>query len=125
MAKHLRETLTAITVNNYSSVSGMNNRNGDNRSCFRSEVVLAGRDGAVTSLHRSLESLDNFRRNLHAFLSSPFKSQGDEVEQEVPSRSLRTVYSTVSCTAIAYNFAALAAKIVSSAWRLPVRSSFP
>lgn len=52
------------------------------------------------------------RRNLHAFLLSPFKSQGDEVEQEVPSRSLRTVYLAVSCSATVCNFL-FVAKIVS------------
>jgi len=67
----------------------------------------------IRGLHQSLArvGLNNFRRNLHAFLLSPFKSQDDEVEQEVPSRSLRTVYSAVSCTAIAYNFL-FVAKIV-------------
>jgi len=60
----------------------------------------------IRGLHQSLArvGLNNFRRNLHAFLLSPFKSQDDEVEQEVLSRSLRTVCSAVSCTAIAYNF---------------------
>lgn len=89
-----------------------NNRNGDNRSYFRSEVVFAIRDKGATSVVRKRIGLNNFRRNLHAFLLSPFKSQGDEVEQEVPSRSLRTVYLTVSCAAMVYNFL-FVAKIVS------------
>lgn len=44
------------------------------------------------------------------------------MEQEVPSRSLRTVYPTVSCTTAAYNFL-FVAKIVSS-FRLDCRFVF-
>ena len=116
--KHLKET---FATSNYKLLRYLapNNCNGDNRSRFRSEVVLADK----RALHRSLAraGLNNFRRNLHAFLLSPFKSQGDEVEQEVPSRSLRTVYSAVSCTTTAYNFLFIA-KIISSAFKLSAGS---